>query len=549
MHEPTHPRARRRGGVVVLAVLACVGLLAVACGSGKSSSSSSTQPATQDQSRLPDDSATPTDGGTLVWGLEAETDSMSPSSGRWAVSGHMVASAVFDPLVTLDADGKTVPYLAESMTPNADNTQWMVKVRSGISFHDGEPLNATAVKMNLDADKASIITGKAMNWVSSIDVVDDLTVKVTVTQPWATFPSLFTGQIGYIAAPRQINNFYGGDAPIGTGPFVFKEWVKGDHFTATKNPSYWQQGLPHLDAIEFRPVPDATQRLDELQNGTLDAIDTLTPASIDQLRTDATLNHLEYDRGEASFAVLNTQNPPFDNQNARSALAYATDQAAYINEVAPGVYQPTNGVYAQGHLGYLADSGYPAFDLDKAKTFVQQYTAETGKPLEFTYVGASNIDDQQRQQILKGMWEAAGMKVNLQSVKQDDQIITVVLGQYQAADFRLFNQPDPDNDWVWLSSTTVGQGADISLNMPRYGTAAIDAGLNGGRSTTDEDTRRTDYENVNREINAAQPYIWLARVDWTIGAQPRVHGYADAANGSIQTLGPKTWVAKLWLGS
>jgi hypothetical protein len=97
-----------------------------------------------------------------VWGLEAETDSMSPSVGRLAVSGHMVASAIFDPLITIDADGHWQPYLAESLTPNTDNTVWDIKVRPGISFHDGEPLDAAAVVKNLRAGQSSIITGKAM---------------------------------------------------------------------------------------------------------------------------------------------------------------------------------------------------------------------------------------------------------------------------------------------------------------------------------------------------------------------------------------------------
>ena len=84
-------------------------------------------------------------------------------------------------------------------------------------------------------------------------------------------------QIGYIAAPAQIDDFHGGDHPIGTGPFVFKDWVKNDHFSATKNADYWQAGLPHLDEIDFKPVPDASQRLDELRDGTLDAIEHADP--------------------------------------------------------------------------------------------------------------------------------------------------------------------------------------------------------------------------------------------------------------------------------
>jgi len=548
VHHPVTTRSRHGAPVLLLALVLSMALVAAACGSSKSTSATkSTQASSTNDGNLPAEEGTPVDGGQIVWGLEAETDSMSPSSGRLAVSGHMMASAIFDPLVTLDDQGKTVPYLAESITPNADNTQWAVKVRSGISFHDGEPLDANALMANFQAARDSIITGKAWLWVKDLKITDPMTVTVTTTQPWATFPSLFTGQTGYIAAPKQISNFYGGDTPIGTGPFVFKEWVKNDHFTATKNPNYWQKGLPHLDQITFKPVPDARQRMDELNDGTLDAIQTLTPSSITQLRATSTLNRLEYTKGEASFVALNTENPPFDNILARQAVAYATNSPEYLAKYAPDVYQPTNGLYTDGHLGYVADTGYPTFDLAKAKDLVAQYTAATGKPLEFTYTGTSNIDDSSRNQVLKDMWEAAGMKVTLAAIPQVDQVVQTVLGQYQATDFRLFNQPDPDNDWFWNSCETIGKGAAISLNIARYCNTEVDTAINAGRATTDEAARQTDYENANKALNAGIPYIWLARVDWAIGASPRVHGYAAARNGSIQTLGSKTWIANLWI--
>ena len=547
MHHPVPTRASHGAPWLLVAIVVTLSVLAAACGSSKSTATSSTQAAAND-GNLPAEEGTPVDGGQLVWGLEAETDGLSPSSGRLAVSGHMLASAIFDPLVTLDGDGKTVPYLAESLTPNADNTQWAIKLRSGITFHDGEPLDSAALLKNLQAAKDSIITSGAMLWISQMAIADPLTVTVTMNQPWATFPSLFTGQVGYIAAPKQIDDFYGGDHPIGTGPFVFKEWVKNDHFTATKNPNYWRTGLPHLNEITFKPVPDARQRMDELNDGTLDAIQTLTPSSIDELRATSSLNRLEYTRGEASFVSLNTAKPPFDNILARQAMAYATNSPDYIAKYAPGVYAPTNGVYAEGNIGYVADTGYPAFDLDKAKALVAQYTAATGQPLAFTYTGTSNIDDSSKNQLLKEMWEAAGMQVTLAAVAQGDQVVQTVLGQYQATDFRLFNQPDPDNDWVWLSSQTVAKGDGISLNIARYSDPTVDAGINGGRSTTDPATRQTDYENANKALEAGLPYIFLARGDGVIGASPRVHGYAAARNGSIQTLGPKTWMADLWVG-
>jgi peptide/nickel transport system substrate-binding protein len=532
----------------VAAVIA-VSVLAGACGSSTDTATSSTTPPTgAAEATAAVDDGTPKDGGSIVWGLEAETDSLSPSVGRWALSGHMVASAIFDPLVTLDENGVAVPYLASSITPDPTDTVWTITLPTGVTFHNGEVLDAAAVVKNLEAARSSIITGKAMLAVEKVEATDAQTAVVTLNQPWATFPNLLLSQVGYIAAPAQIDDFHGGDHPIGTGPFMFKDWVKNDHFAATKNPDYWQAGLPHLDEIAFRPVPDAQQRLEELRDGTLDAIDTLDPASITELRGDTTVNRLEYDKGDEIFITLNTEKAPFDNLLARQAVAHATDTAGYIAEMGQGVYTTANGPYAPGQLGHLDDTGYPTFDLDRAKELVSQYTAETGQPLAFTYVGASNVDDMRAQQLLTSMWEAAGMEVTLQSVKQEDQIIGVVLGQYQAADWRNFSAPDPDTDYVWFSELGIGGENDaISLNMARYADPAIDDALNAARATTETAARDRAYQTVNQQLSSGIPYIWLARVDWMIAADPRVHGYGEALNGSMQTLGPKTWVAGLWI--
>ncbi len=539
---------RRRGVVALAAILAVISMAAGACGSARSATTATTTPDAAAGSNLPSDEGTPKDGGSLVWGLEAETDSLSPSVGRWAQSGHMMASAVFDPLVTLDADGQTAPYLATSLTPNADNTVWTITLPAGVKFHNGQPLDGAAVAKNLEAAKSSIIVGKTLLSVQSIVASDPQTVTITVAQPWATFPNLFVSQIGYIAAPAQIDDFHGGDHPIGTGPFVFKDWVKNDHFSATKNADYWQAGLPHLDEIDFAPVPDASQRLEELRDGTLDAMNTLTPATITEVRDDPSLKYLEYGKGDEIFVTLNTTQAPFDNPVARQAVAYATDTATYIDEMGKDVYTTANGPYAPGQLGYLEDTGYPSFDLQKAKDLVARYTEQTGHPLAFTYNGISNVDDARGQQLLKTMWDAAGMQVALQSGKQEDQIISVVLGQYQAADFRNFSEPDPDADYIWFTKAGVGGDGDaIALNMPRYVDPTIDQALYAGRATTDTAERDTQYQTVSRTLSTGTPYIWLARVDWMIASSPRVHGYAEAANGSLQTLSQKTWVAGLWI--
>jgi peptide/nickel transport system substrate-binding protein len=537
----------RRPVLPLAALSLALVLLATACGSSSGTKVTTAAAARTYTSNFSADEGTPRRGGTLAFGLEAESDSLSPVTGRWALSGHMEGSAIFDPLVTLDAQGRDVPYLAKSFTHSPDDKTWTIGLRTGVTFQDGEPFDAAAAVLNINTFRTALITSKGLSPITSVTASGPLSVTITVDQPWATFPDVFLSQAGYMVAPRTLADPTGGQHPIGTGPFMFKEWVVNDHLTVVRNPHYWRTGLPYLDSIIFKPIPDAETRLTDLQDGTVDAVDMVTAQQVSQIRADSSLHRLEYNRGEELFIPLNTQAAPFDNPDARLALAYATDRAALVRQVGPGVYTPADGMFAPGQLGYTTNSGYPSFDLAKARQEVAKYTAATGQPLSFTMIATTEIAYAQQDQILKQMWEAAGVHVTLKAQDQATQVINVVLGEYQAADFRLFGQPDPDADLYWWSSTSIGGPGGVSLNMPRYATTKTDADLQAGRATLDRAARNTAYQQFERDVNAGVPYIWLARSDWVIASSPKVHGYVAAGNGTIATQGPKTWVATLWM--
>ncbi len=545
-------RARTRIGSAALVATALV-VGAAACSSSGTTTQQATgqtTPTTVSGVRLQGmgDGATPTDGGKVVIGLEAESSGWDPTTNGWSGVGHYVASAIFDPLATLDADGKAVPYLAESMTPSEDGKVWTITVRDGVTFHDGTPLTADAVKLNLDRQKASATTGKALASVQSIDVVDPRTVKVTMSQPWISFPYTLTTQVGYVAAPSMLNGPDGALKPVGTGPYVFQSWDQDVSFRATKNPAYWQKGKPHLAEIEFRPIPDADARVAALRNGTIDMMHTPVPGDVAQLR-DTEFKMVENANGEETFVVLNTATAPFDDPIARRAVALATDTKTYVDTVGAGLTTAANGPFVPGQLGYREDTGYPAFDLDKAKELVKEYETKHGGPLAFTYKGGATVADRTGQQLLTDMWRKAGMQVDVATIKQSDQIATGVIGDFQAIDWRNHGSPDPDGEYVWWHSKTIVPVGGISTNVPRFADAKVDGALDDARVTADPTKRDEDFAMVAQQLNTALPYIWLTHVDWALAANPRVHGFEDAANGSISTLGAKTWLADLWVGS
>jgi len=314
-----------------------------------------------------------------------------------------------------------------------------------------------------------------------------------------------------------------------------------------KNESYWQPGKPYLARIDWRPIPDSQARADALQSGEVDAINTLSPTDIINFR-GRDVKMIEYSDGEEAFVTLNTQQPPFDRQDARLALAYATDVDRYIDETGKsGVVVASRGPMAPGQPGYREDSGYAAYDLDKAKQYVADYTAATGQPLSFEYKGSANLTELQGQQTLQAMWEEAGITVIPKAVPQESQILDAALGNYQAIEFRNFGAPDPDGEVVWWHSRSVGEPGAISLNFPRFGNDTIDAALLEARASNDPAVRDEAYAVVVRTLNEESPYIWLERVNWAIVADMDVYGIGAAQNGTLSTLGAKTWITDVWI--
>src|SRR5215831_399642 len=170
----------------------------------------------------------PQRGGSLTFATEAEINSFDTRLGAWDSTGFLYAGSVYDPLFYQASDGSVQPFLARSITPNTDYTEWTITLRPGIAFHDGSALDANAVKVNLDSYARAPLTAPYFLNVLRTKVVDALTVRVQMSTPWVPFPIYLTKQPGYVAGLKQLADTSGRAKPIGTGPFVYQEWVPGD---------------------------------------------------------------------------------------------------------------------------------------------------------------------------------------------------------------------------------------------------------------------------------------------------------------------------------
>jgi peptide/nickel transport system substrate-binding protein len=472
-------------------------------------------------------STTPKKGGSAIFATEAEINSFDPRSGAWDSTGLLYAHTVFDPLLAQAADGTVKPYLAQSVTPNADYTQWTIKLRPNIKFHDGTPLDATAVKANLDGTSKSPLTGPALFNLASTTVVDPMTVTVTTKTPWVPFPYYLTQQLGMMAGLKQLADTSGKANPIGTGPFVFKEWLPGDHFTATRNPNYWRSGLPYLDSITYKPIPDPTSRENSLKAGNIDLMHTSETQNVADLIHDSSVlqvNDMNSVLGEPdqNFIMLNTAVPPTDDLRVRQALAYATDQQRVISTVYNSLTPPSSGPFTQGSP-YYSQTSYPTFDLNKAKALVADYQTSKG-PISFKFGTTNSPKNLQRNQLLQAMWKDAGIQTEIIQVEQSPYILNAIVGNYQAYGWRQFNSPDPDANFVWWSSATALPPGKQALNFARNKDPQIDQALGIGRVSADQSARAAAYQKVAERFAADVPYIWLTRTVWMVAARASVIG-------------------------
>jgi ABC-type transport system substrate-binding protein len=475
--------------------------------------------------------AKPKRGGSLVMGIDTEEGGFDPTSARWDEGGFLYGRTVFDPLAIVNSAGKVEPFLAKSITPNAEYTAWVITLRSGITFHDGTPLDANALQLNLTKQSTSPLVGPAFAaLISGSSVTGPLQVTINMRAPWVPFDYyLAQGQTGYIAAPSMLNNPNGTTHPVGTGPFIFKEWVPNSHFTATANPHYWRPGLPYLSQITFKPIIEPTARTAALQSGTIDIMHTNSPTSILSFRGNKKWSYIDNSgpvlgQPTVNCLMLNTATAPFNNKDLRLAMAKATNAEQYSKIIDLGVNAPLQGLFLPG-TPYYSKTTYPTYDRSGAEKLVKKVQQQTGKPVKFTLNATNDPEVVRAAEYIKQQFSDVGITANINILAQSSLINDALSGTYEATTWRQFGAVDPDLNYVWWSTTTVTPG--LALNMARNSDPRIQTALTAGRASSSQAARVKAYQQINEYLAQDLPYIFTDRPTWAIMANPKVQNYAN----------------------
>lgn len=540
-------------------VVVVLSLLAASCGGSGDTASGDGPESITDVTIA--SSGSPKSGGRLVYGIEAETDGFNPTSNRWAASGYMVGSAVFDPLTAFDDKGNWQPYLAESFTPSADFRTWTIGVRTGVTFSNGQPLDGAAIAQNLNATRRDVLTGAALRNLSDVvvDPADPMKVIVTATDPWASFPTILSGQIGFMAAPAQLDAAKpaSSNQPIGTGPFVQQEWIPDNRWVGTRNPNYWRTDasgtrLPYLDTVEFRPVIDPQTRLSALLSGELTMMVNSDWPIINRMRSEAQSGNMQmvFDRSESEegMVLLNTENPPLNDVRVRRALALCTDLAPVLAASETPVGLAADSQFDPDSPFYV-DTKFPRNDVAAGTTLIDSVKAETGGNVTVSLTTNPVPTLLAVASLLAAQWTRCGVTVEQQSIEQSKMISDAVTGKLQAVLWRQFGGDDPDGNYVWWTGKNA-RGM-LALNAARLQDPQIDAALDRARATDDLEVRKQAYADLQRRQTELVPYIWLSHTQWVIGAANSVRNIGNKSLPDGQTArrfgGAVSRLTEVWL--
>jgi len=466
---------------------------------------------------------------SLVVDTTAEAESLDPIYVEQS-SGYSIISSVFDNLVERNYDGKLEPVLAESWSfPNPNTVE--LKLRQGVTFHNGEPFNAQSVKFSierlLDPNRKSQLAGGWPKTFTGVSIVDDYTVDLTFSEPDATiFDAL--AQSGAMVPPgyyAQNSDDFLAANPVGTGPYKFVEQVKDDHTTLTANTSYWgtgtYKGTPNVQTVTFRPVPEASTRVADLLNGTADMILDVAPDDVDTLRARSGEGFQVVTASAAKLQFVQFMpkkaTDPLADRRVRQALNYGVDVNSLIQNLYKGLGTRQASPILVGALGY--DPSVAPYDYNP--TLAKQLLADAGYPNGFAAsIDLSSSDNPALALAVIGQLKQIGVSLNPRTLELAQ--FNATWPQDKSGDLRLARWGGLQDPAVFLTFTT---SCGAFLGDQVVCDPGTTAQIKQAATTLDQDARAGLYAQISRTLHDSPMAIYLADDVSIYGVGPRVSGW------------------------
>ncbi|MCP3772724.1 glutathione ABC transporter substrate-binding protein [Paenibacillus sp. MZ04-78.2] len=452
-----------------------------------------------------------------------------------SISGYRT---MYQGLLGFDQDMKVVPVLAESYEVSPDAKVYTFKLKENIKFHDGTPFNAEAVKINLDRVKNkdnNLKMARSFATVEKTEVVDAKTVKITLSQPYSAILNKLAMLM--IISPQALEK-HGkdiGQHPVGTGPFKYKEWVQGDRMTIEKNADYWEKGLPKVDTVTFKPVPENGSRVAMLKTGEADFVYPLPTEQVEQVNGK---NGIAVDKTPSTIAryiTMNMTKKPFDDIRVRQAINFAINKDAYIKVVKSGFAEKLDSTMSSKTQFYAKQTPYDG-NVEKAKALLKEAGLENGFKAEIW--GSSDSETVKGMQFVQQQLAAVGITLDVKQMEEgtlSNEINSAKTPQESKVQmwYVSWSPSSADADAATRPLFASEMFPPNGANTAYYKNDKVDELIAKANKLSNADEQKAVYADIQAQIYKDAPWVFLAADQIVSGKKNYLEGVKVYPDGSI----------------
>jgi peptide/nickel transport system substrate-binding protein len=473
--------------------------------------------------------------GTLHYGSRTDIAGLDAHRNNQNHIVHATA-AMYDGLTDIDQQGNIVPSLAESWEPNQELTAWTFRLRRGVLFHNGQEVDAEAVKLNIMRIQDPAIGGAdflraALENVDSVEVLDKYTVRIHAKVPDAALPASLMRYPIVMMAPDAFDT--ASDHPIGTGPFKFVSWTRWSETRLVRFENYWEtdaegHSLPYLDEIVWKPKREDSVRLTALRTGQVQLIDDMAQTDVARFTKDlgAKYNSWTWHSG-GSFVAFNWQSAVFQDKRLRMAAAHAIDREALHQAVYYGQGAVLDQPYPERNPWHLEGIRSLEYDPDKARALLRESRA-VGTAVKMI-ANVNTALARETVQVIQASWDAVGLKATLELL---DTAPFIAAGREGAFDARLGGHTyryDPDD----FFARNLHSKSQFNQVFSRWYNERYDRLVEEAKRTADMARRKELYAEAWNIVHAELPQFHLHEVVRTSAADKTLRGYQPGSAGAL----------------
>ncbi|HLS10296.1 glutathione ABC transporter substrate-binding protein [Lentibacillus sp.] len=456
----------------------------------------------------------------ITYATTSDAAGLSPIDTNDSVSSN-VTYQVYETLFTQNPETlEPEPLLAESYETPDDNT-WVIKLKEDITFHDGTPFNAEAVKYTFeqlkDPDRAAP-RASLLEPVESIEVQDEYTVVLKTEEPYGPMLAALSHTNAAIVSPTADKEGNINKEPVGTGPFVFEEWVEGDQITLKRNEDYWREPS-EIETVTFKVVPETSTAISMLETGEVQFIDAVPSDHISRVES---LNGVEVQKSEGtrvSYLGFNMEKEPFNDPEFRQAVAYGVNQESYVSQL-NGLGIHNESIIGPKVFGYNEEATSAAYEYDpeKAKQMIQDNGYE-GQ--EVTLLAANRDNYMKMAEIVQSQLTEIGINASIETMEWASFLDTARQGDYEMTFLGWANSTADGSELLYpnLHSDNIG-----SSNYSRYSNSEFDNLVEESRTIVDQELRKEKLHEANLLAMEKVPWVVMNHGVVTLAYDESVEG-------------------------